>query len=152
MTRKIQLLFAFSLVFIFSLLMTVFGIGGILHNRALKAEISRLSYEQTMFSIQVDSLKRQRDEASSEDALKDAAFKYGYQSEGEQVYYFMDDEHNANTYEDSILRTFESGKSLGFSGIPTIYLALASLAMAAMITLCYWWMQKRRRHTYELER
>jgi hypothetical protein len=24
--------------------------------------------------------------------------------------------------------------------------------MAAMITLCYWWIQKKRRHTYELER
>jgi cell division protein FtsB len=152
MTRKIPLLFAFSLVFIFSLLMTVFGIGGILHNRALKTEISRLSHEQTMLSIQVDSLKRQRDEASSGDALKDAAFKYGYQSEGEQVYYFIDEEQDSNSYEDRIPRTFEPGGSLGFSGIPTIYLALASLVMAAMITLCYWWIQKKRRHTYELER
>jgi len=152
MTRKIPLLFAFSLVFTFSLLMTVFGIGGILHNRALKTEISRLSYEQTVLSIQVDSLKRQRDEASSEDALKDAAFKYGYQSEGEQVYYFIDEEQNSNSYEDRILHTFESNESLGFSGIPTIYLALASLVMASMITLCYWWIQKRRRRTYELER
>jgi cell division protein FtsB len=152
MTRKIPLLFAFSLVFIFSLLMTVFGIGGILHNRALKTEISRLSHEQTMLSIQVDSLKRQRDEASSGDALKDAAFKYGYQSEGEQVYYFIDEEQDSSSYEDRILRTFEPGGSLGFSGIPTIYLALASLVMAAMITLCYWWIQKKRRHTYELER
>lgn len=132
--------------------MTVFGIGGILHNRALKTEISRLSHEQTMLSIQVDSLKRQRDEASSGDALKDAAFKYGYQSEGEQVYYFIDEEQDSSSYEDRILRTFEPGGSLGFSGIPTIYLALASLVMAAMITLCYWWIQKKRRHTYELER
>lgn len=132
--------------------MTVFGIGGILHNRALKTEISRLSHEQTMLSIQVDSLKRQRDEASSGDALKDAAFKYGYQSEGEQVYYFIDEEQDSNSYEDRIPRTFEPGGSLGFSGIPTIYLALASLVMAAMITLCYWWIQKKRRHTYELER
>ncbi len=132
--------------------MTVLGTGGFLHNRALKAEISKLSYEQTMLSLQVDSLRRQRDEASSEDALKDAAFKYGYQSEGEQVYYFIDEDQNSSPYEDRILRTFESGESLGFSGIPTIYLALASLVMAAVITLCYWWMQNRRRRTYELER
>ncbi len=152
MTRKIPLLFAFSLVFIFSLLMAVFGNGGYLHNRALKAEIERFSYEQTVLSLQVDSLKRQREEATSEDALRDAAFKYGYQIEGEQVYYFSDEENGSLSHEDGKILTFESGGSLAFAGIPTIYLALASLVIASFITLCYAWMQKRRRQMYELDR
>ena len=152
MTRKIPILFTFSLVFIFSLLMAVFGIGGYLHNRALQAEISRLSYEQTVLSLQVDSLERQRDEATSEDALRDAAFKYGYQSEGEQVYYFSDEGDGSLSSEKGNIITFESAQSLAFSGIPTIYLALASLVMASLITICYAWMQKRRRRMYELDK
>ncbi len=133
--------------------MAVFGNGGFLHNRALKTEIERLSYEQTVLSLQVDSLERQREEATSEDALRDAAFKYGYQSEGEQVYYFVDEENGSISHENKKILTFESGGTLGFTGIPTIYLALASLVMATLITLCYAWMlKKRRRHMYELEK
>lgn len=102
----------------------------------------------------MDSLERQREEATSEDALRDAAFKYGYQSEGgEQVYYFVDEENGSISHENKKILTFESGGTLGgFTGIPTIYLALASLVMATLITLCYAWMLKRRRHMYELEK
>ncbi|MXI86234.1 FtsB family cell division protein [Sphaerochaeta halotolerans] len=149
MTRKIPLLFTFSLVFIFSLLMAVFGTGGYLHNRALQDEIARLSYEETILSLQVDSLERQRNEATSEDALRDAAFKYGYQSEGEQVYYFIDEEEGSLSHENRDMLIVESAQSPAFTGIPTIYLALASLCMASLITLCYTWMKKQRRRVYE---
>ncbi|MGE4454117.1 MAG: septum formation initiator family protein [Sphaerochaeta sp.] len=143
MTRKIPLVFAFSLVFTFSLLMAVFGSGGFLHNQALKAEIERLTYEQSILSMQVESLERQRDEATSVDALKDAAFKYGYQSEGEQVYYFSHEEEEYSVQEGQP-RVLEDGKQkLAFVGIPTIWVALASLVISSLITLCYAKMRSR---------
>ncbi|MGH0051857.1 MAG: FtsB family cell division protein [Sphaerochaetaceae bacterium] len=152
MTRRILLLFAFSLGFIFSVLIALFGQGGYLHNRALKAEIERLSYEQTVLSLQVDSLKRQREEASSVDALKDAAFKYGYQTEGEQVYFFSIEDAEAPENEVRENGSLSQDQERPFRGISVIWIALISLVIALLITVCYGWMQKRRRRdSHELD-
>ncbi len=137
MTRKIPLVFAFSLVFTFSLLMAVFGSGGFLHNQALKTEIARLTYEQSILSLQVESLQNQRDEATSVDALKDAAFKYGYQSEGEQVYFFSDEGDEESSLKRQEKEPGMRDQKLSFVGIPTIWIALASLVISSVITLCY---------------
>ncbi len=72
----------------FILLLAIFGQGGYLHNRALTQEIQRLSYNENLLRIQIQALERQEAQMEKEDALRDAAFKYGYQSEGEVIYYF----------------------------------------------------------------
>ncbi len=146
MTRKIPIVFALSLGFTFSILLAVVGEGGYLHNRALRKEIARLTYEQSSLSLQVDSLKQQREEATKVDALKDAAFKYGYQSEGEQVYYFSMDDQDMSSDVPQVSVTTNNQKI--FSGIRTIYIACISLGIALIISVWYGWIGKRRGDRY----
>ncbi len=95
--------------------------------------------------MQVDSLEQQKKLMSSQDALKDAAFRFGYQVEGEQVFYFADEGEGDQTQqgEDAIPKI----KTHSFSGFSKPWIALMALAFSSMFTLV-WGIgaQRRDRH------
>ncbi|NLZ76558.1 MAG: hypothetical protein GX911_01125 [Spirochaetales bacterium] len=127
--------------FTFLLLLAIFGRGGYLHNRALEAEIQRLSYHQNLLRIQVQALERQEARMDKEDALRDAAFKYGYQSEGEVVYYFPPEEREAP--EIPVDRPIEGGREF-YEGTPNSVLALWALLPAVLAMSLTYVIGKRR--------
>jgi cell division protein FtsB len=93
MTRKITAIFIVTFAISFTLMLSYAGKGGYLHNKALKKEVLALQRATNRLGLEVESLTGQRLELEEGDAIRDAAFKYGYQSAGEQVFYFdIDDE------------------------------------------------------------
>ncbi len=131
MTRKIPLIFMLTGVFTYLILLSVLGKGGYLHNKALESEVQRLRYASEVLSLEVDSLRSQRVEMHSVDAIKDAAFKYGYQVEGEQVFYFED------IPEEPLPRstTRFSAKRPAFEGLENWKIALLSALVAVVVSL-----------------
>ncbi len=127
--------------FTFFLLLALFGQGGFLHNRALKAEIRRLSYNQDLLQIRIQALERQEAQMDKEDALRDAAFKYGYQSEGEVVYYFPPEDRES--LEIPVDQPIE-GRRTFFEGVGRTVLALWALLPALLATMLAYIIGKRR--------
>ena len=141
MTRKFPLLFTISLGFIFFLLLGLVGKGGYFHNQSLKAEIEERRYQTEVLALQVESLQKQRSEALSQDALKDAAFKYGYQREGEQVFYFQLDE------EEDLIQMGNPPplvQTSQFTGIRVTYIFLIALVISTTITVCFMLLTRRK--------
>ncbi len=143
MTRKFPLIFAVSLVLSFPLLLSVFAEGGFLHNQALRKEIERLRYSQQVLSLQVDSLSRQRERMGERDAIQDAAFKYGYQREGERVFYFnLEDEHAISGQS---VAAVQGAARPAFTGLPTFWVFLMALAFSTLFTVCCVLLERKRR-------
>ncbi|ADY13175.1 septum formation initiator family protein [Sphaerochaeta globosa] len=143
MTRKFPLIFTLSLGISFPLLLSVFGKGGFLHNQALRTEIERLRYSQQVLSLQVDSLQEQRELMGGRDALRDAAFKYGYQTEGEQVFYFENGGEDA-ALDIPITAPAPSGR-LSFEGLSSLIVFFMALAFSSLLTVCYALLKRKRR-------
>ncbi len=142
MTRKFPLVFTLSLGISFFLLLGFFGRGGYLHNQELKKELEQKKYHTQVLSLQVESLSRQKTEATSQDALKDAAFKYGYQKEGEQVFYFSFDDQDDDI---PVQKPNIMVETKYFSGIRPMYLFLIALAISTLIAVCFYRIEKKQR-------
>jgi cell division protein FtsB len=149
MTRKFLLVFTLSLVLSFPLMLSVFGEGGFLHNQALRREIERLKYSQQVLSLQVDSLKNQQDRMGERDAIQDAAFKYGYQSEGEQVFYFNLEEDDASL---QVPVTASAQPALpAFAGLSIPLILFMALAFSTLLAVCYTLLVRKRRKNRGLD-
>ncbi|MFA5446965.1 MAG: septum formation initiator family protein [Sphaerochaeta sp.] len=140
-TRKILLVFALTAAFMYLILLAWAGKGGYLHNKALKEEVERLRYQSEVLALEVDALEQQRQQMGSADAIKDAAFKYGYQVEGEQVFYFDDlppEERFDSTTRLDVRRP-------AFEGIPQLKILLISFVGAFITALAALLILRRRR-------
>ncbi|MFA5698238.1 MAG: septum formation initiator family protein [Sphaerochaeta sp.] len=126
----------------FLLFLAIFGEGGYLHNQALSQQIEQLSYNQNLLNLQIQALQRQESLMDKEDALRDAAFKYGYQSEGEVVYYFPLEERQG--YESPKDIALEAGGEY-FEGVGKKTLALWSIGPAFFVFFITYVITKRRR-------
>jgi len=140
MTRKILILFSLTGAISYLILLSWAGNGGYLHNRALKAEIERLRYADELLALEVDSLAEQQRQMQGPDAIKDAAFKYGYLEEGEQVFYFdlpPDDVRQSSPR--------YAPRRPSFEGIARWKLALIAIAIASAVSVLAAFMCRRRR-------
>ncbi|MCK9547506.1 MAG: hypothetical protein M0Q37_03235 [Sphaerochaeta sp.] len=111
-----------------------------MHNRALKAEIERLRYADELLALEVDSLAEQQRQMQGPDAIKDAAFKYGYLEEGEQVFYFdlpPDDVRQSSPR--------YAPRRPSFEGVARWKLALIAIAIASAVSVLAAFMCRRRR-------
>ena len=140
--RKVALIFTLSMILTYFLLLGVFGEEGLLHARSMRRELQILRQRQDVLLLQVDSLEQQEQLMSSQDALKDAAFRFGYQVEGEQVYYFADEEESDHVRqaEDSFSQT----KTQPYPGFSKPWVALMALAFSSLFTLLWCIGAKRR--------
>lgn len=135
MTRKIAIIFTLSLGISFFILIGILGKQGFLRNLTLKKELEALRYKNEVVNLQVESLKRQQSELKSGEGLRDAAFKLGYQSEGEQVYYFSDDGELQTDDRVSSLPPEQKGRP--FLGIPAFWVFLMALAFSLLFTVSF---------------
>lgn len=140
MTRKILTIFTLTGAISYLILLSWAGKGGYLHNQALRAEIERLSYADEQLALEVESLGAQRTLMQSPDAIKDAAFKYGYLGEGETVFYF--DLPQEEIYSNTVRYT---SRRPSFEGLATSVLVALSLACAVSVTVIVLLITARRR-------
>lgn len=140
MTRKILIIFALTGAISYLILLSWAGEGGYLHNQALKAEIERLRYADEMLALEVDSLTEQQRQMSGPDAIKDAAFKYGYLEEGEEVFYF-------DLPPDEVLSTRPryTAKRPSFEGLGRWKLSAIAFGIAALVSIIALLLMRRRR-------
>lgn len=145
MTRKLSLIFTFSMILAYFILVGLLGQEGFLHATAKRGGLEDLRQRQEVLLLQVDSLEQQKELMSSQDALKDAAFRFGYQMEGEQVFYFTDEGEDDHTQqgEDPISKM----NTLTFSGFSKSWIALMALVFSSLFTIIWGkWVQRRDRH------
>ena len=135
MIRKIALIYIFILIVTYFTFLGLFGQEGFFHARSTKGELELLRQRQEVLLLQVDSLEQQKKLMSSQDALKDAAFRFGYQVEGEQVFYFTDDEQgdSVGQEQDSIPKV----ENRVFAGFSKLWIALMALVFSFMFTVVY---------------
>jgi len=145
MTRKF--LAIFSITFAVSLLFSVlfFGEHGFFYQKALKRQINDLEYQQEKLQVEVDGLKDQNNRKTSGEGLKDAAFKLGYKSEGEQIYFFTDD---VPAKQDEPSNERHTDQDYAYFWLPLWALVLISLVMAIIVMLLYAKRVRRRGQGY----
>lgn len=145
MTRKLVQTFTFSIVITYFILLGLLGEEGYLHARSINRELDVLRKKQEALILQVDSLEQQKNLMSSQDALKDAAFRFGYQVEGEQVFYFTDvDEKDHPKAKSDVVETKQRKPFPGFS---KHWIALMALAFSSLFTVVWGiGVQRRDRH------
>ena len=141
MIKKLSLIFTFSSIIAYFILIGLLGEEGYLHSRSMRLELEALRHRKEVLVLQVDSLEQQKELMSSQDALKDAAFRFGYQEEGEQVFYFTDEGEadQVGQAQDS-LSNLKRHPFLGFS---KPWIALIALAFSSLFTLV--WLVKAKR-------
>ncbi|MBI9093278.1 MAG: septum formation initiator family protein [Sphaerochaeta sp.] len=133
--RKCGLIFTFSTILLYFILLGLLGEEGFLHARSIRRDLEHLRQRQEALVLQVDSLEQQNTLMSSQDALKDAAFRFGYQAEGEQVFYFTDDGDGEYGHQEE--DTISKMESQTFSGFSKPWIALLSLAFSAIFTIVW---------------
>ncbi len=141
-TRKLSLIFSLSMIVAYFTLLGLFGEEGFLHARSVRQELEVLQQRQEVLLLQVDSLEQQKELMSSQDALKDAAFRFGYQVEGEQVFYFTDEGEGERPQQGQ--DSFSQTKKVPFAGFAKPWIALMALALSSLFTLIWGIGAKRR--------
>lgn len=143
--RKIGLLFTFSIIILYFTLLGLLGEEGLLRARSKRRDLEVLRQRQEFLVLQVNALEQQNKLMSSQDALKDAAFRFGYQMEGEQVFYFTDEGEDEYGHQEE--KNISQGESQTFSGFSKLWIALMALASSVVFTIVWTiGVQRRDRH------
>lgn len=145
MTRKLSIIFSISSIIAYFILLGLLGEEGFFHARSIRGELQALRQKQEVLVLQVDSLEQQKELMSSQDALKDAAFRFGYQVEGEQVFYFTEEKEGDHARQGE--SSFSPTKTKAFTGFSKAWIALMALAFSCLFTLV-WWISEKRRDGY----
>lgn len=91
MTRKLVILFIVLLVCFYCLILSFFGERGIIANNQLKRQLKENEYELDRRNVEIENLRLQEQELSTEDGLRSAAMNLGYQVDSDDVYVFTTD-------------------------------------------------------------
>lgn len=134
-TNKLGQIFTVSTIITYFILLGLVGEEGFLHARAIRSELAVLRQRQESLVLQVDSLEQQNTLMSSRDALKDAAFRFGYQVEGEQVYYFADEGESDHVQQGGASALHSQRKA--FQGFAKHWILLMALAFSSIFTVLW---------------
>ncbi len=91
MTRKLVISFIVLMLCSYCLTLSFFGERGIIANRQLAKRLKENEYELDRRSVELENLRLQEQELSTEDGLRSAAINLGYQVESDDVYVFTTD-------------------------------------------------------------
>lgn len=142
-TKKVVLLLILCTIVAYFILLGLVGEDGYVRSRSLRAELETLRQRQEVLLLQVDSLSQQSELMSSQDALKDAAFRFGYQEEGEQVFYFSENSEGEGEYAGQ--GVFVPKKGNLFGGLAKRWILLIALVFSSLFTLIYAVLNTRRK-------
>ena len=91
MTRKLIIVFIVLMLCTYSLILSFFGERGIIANNQLKRQLKENEYELDRRNVELENLRLQEQELSTEDGLRSAAMSLGYQVDSDDVYVFTSD-------------------------------------------------------------
>jgi cell division protein FtsB len=135
MTRKKVLIFLFTYAISFFFLLFLVGEHGVTYMVALKREVGHLAYQKEELSSKVDSLRKEEQQLEQGSGVKDAAFKLGYQREGEQVYYF--EEKDGEDSKPVVPSAVKPQEKLSYFHLPLWANALSALGMSVLFMVWY---------------
>lgn len=153
MTRKYIFLFITALIISFSLLYGIFGIKGVVVNRALERQLTVGKELLKVQETQVEALERLYEGVWERESLLEKSKRSGYAQKGEVVYYFFDSQGEA------IIERFERGEEVvaspppksHFKGLSTPLLALISFGLVSVVTLLIRVISSRRKRWTKLD-
>lgn len=133
MTRKYTLLFLFTTVFLFTISSGIFGKQGYLRNSGLKKQLEQQLHEEELLRLQVHSLERRKESVNSVDELRDAALRLGYNQDGNQVFYFSEDQTSGPS--ENVTQRSNGEAIQVYEGLSSLVLGGISVAGATFIVL-----------------
>ncbi len=142
MIRKVSVFFTLSLIVAYFVLLGLLGEEGFFQARSIRRDLELLKQKEEILSLQIDSLQQQKEHMTSQDALKDAAFRFGYQEEGEQVFYFENGGEVESPQQGQA--PLSSQEKQVFSGFAKHWIALMALAFSSLSTVVWTVVTKRR--------
>ena len=143
MIRKYGVIFLLSTILAYFVLLGLFGEEGFFHASSVRRELEVLKQRQEVLLLHVDSLEQQKEHMTSQDALKDAAFRFGYHEEGEQVYYFADGSDTEPVLSDGF--SLPDAELRSFPGFAKHWIGLMALAISSLITVLWGIITQRRK-------
>ena len=128
----------------FALLLAIFGKTGYLVNQDLKKQLKINEYRLDRDEVELENLRIQEQELSTEDGVRFAAMNLGYKVEGDDVYQFeTEDEVQTSEVETESTEasTLETGsfKPWGFTK-----LFLVSFSFSLAVTVLIWILRRKR--------
>ena len=128
----------------FALLLAIFGKTGYLVNQDLKKQLKINEYRLDRDEVELENLRIQEQELSTEDGVRFAAMNLGYKVEGDDVYQFeTEDEVQTSEVEteSTEVSTLETGsfKPWGFTK-----LFLVSFSFSLAVTVLIWILRRKR--------
>ncbi|MDD7201981.1 MAG: hypothetical protein PUH55_09165 [Spirochaetales bacterium] len=119
------------------------GTHGLTYIMAMRNEVSELAYEAQQKQVQVDALLARKQSMAEGEGVQDAAFKLGYQREGEQVYFF-----DQPGLQEPVPASAREARVSHYVHLPLWANALIALA-AALLSVILFVAEERRRVEYE---
>ncbi len=147
MTRKLLIVLTVLTLCIFSLISSFFGERGIIVNNQLKRQLKENEYELDRRNVELENLKIQQEELSTEDGLRSAAINLGYQVESDDVYVFSSEDAGAQETVQSAAQTVETKQEKGFKPWSTGFSLLISFCSSFIITFIIWLFIKDKGHS-----
>lgn len=149
MARKYRFLLLVLIVLIvcsYCLLAAFFGKTGFLANQELKKQLKINEYRLDRDEVELENLRIQEQELSTEDGVRFAAMNLGYKVEGDDVYQFETEDQvqpasneTSENLGDTTLKT-SSYKPWGFTK-----LFLVSFSFSLAVTVLIWILRRKRK-------
>lgn len=145
MTRKILILFIALMLVSFSLLSSILGERGIIVNNRLKKQLTEKEYELDRRDMEIENLRLQDNELSTEDGSRSTAMSFGYQVEGDDVHVF--DTEDEVSRRSAGVQEQQSKEEKEFTpwGVP--FILLISFSSSFIITVMVWLFTRRKGKT-----
>jgi preprotein translocase subunit SecF len=128
----------------FSLLTAIFGKTGYLVNRELEKQLKINEYRLDRDEVELENLRIQEQELSTEDGVRFAAMNLGYKVEGDDVYQF-ETEDEVQAVSDSQTSTVgETEETSTFEpwGFTKLFLVAFSISLA--VTVLIWILRRKK--------
>ena len=145
MARKILILFIALMLVSFSLISSFLGERGIIVNNQLKRQLIDKEYELDRTDMEIENLRMQDNELSTEDGSRSTAISFGYQVEGDDVHVFDSQDEVSTTSGRPESGQKDEKEAFTPWGVP--FILLISFCSSFIISLIFWLFAKRKGNT-----
>lgn len=151
MTRKFIIVFIVLLLCFYSLISSILGERGFIANNQLKRQLKSNEYELDRKDVEIENLKIQETELSTEDGLRSAALNLGYQVDSDDVYIFQQEDVGRDRKTESVpVQDADNGKGQ-FEYWSSAFTLLISFCSSFIITFILWLFRKGKVEDHDSE-
>lgn len=151
MTRKLVIVFIVLLLCFYSLISSILGERGFLANNQLKRQLKANEYELDRKAVEIENLKIQQKELSTEDGIRSAAMNLGYQVESDDVYLFDTADSIESKEKNTNPNTVTNEQNSPFKPWASSFSLLISFCASFIITFILWLFNKGKVETDDSE-